>query len=141
MTTTAIFHINDIDAFDSDCNEAPTTSVVFMAILTSYVLNVLTENEKEVVQSTTSPEQQDAMIMFVIDEMSNQVAKCNAANQNNKIMNESLTVELERYKEMVKVFEQRQTFALKYLEKHIDSQMRGITVDRNAKFDDFQKEI
>ncbi|GJU58929.1 retrovirus-related pol polyprotein from transposon TNT 1-94 [Tanacetum coccineum] len=100
-TRNVIIMIDDIDAFDSDCNEAPTTSAVFMANLTSYDSNVLTENKNEVVQSTTSPEQQDANIMSVIDEMSNQVVKCNAANQKNKIMNESLTVELERYKEMV----------------------------------------
>ncbi|GJW80541.1 hypothetical protein Tco_0144516 [Tanacetum coccineum] len=35
----------------------------------------LKESENEVVQSTTSPEQQDSMIMSVIEKMSNQVAK------------------------------------------------------------------
>nr|GEX28329.1 uncharacterized mitochondrial protein AtMg00820-like [Tanacetum cinerariifolium] len=59
------------------------------------------ENESEVVQDITSSEQLDAMIMFVIEKMSNQVAKCNAVNQENKIVNESLTAELERYKEHV----------------------------------------
>ncbi|GJU93326.1 retrovirus-related pol polyprotein from transposon TNT 1-94 [Tanacetum coccineum] len=58
----------------------------------------LKENENEVVYSTTSPKQQDAMIMSVIEEISNQVSKCNAVNQENKIVNESLTVKLERYK-------------------------------------------
>ncbi|GKB28495.1 hypothetical protein Tco_0867896 [Tanacetum coccineum] len=101
----------------------------------------LKENESEVIQGTTSSEQQDAMIMSVIDEMSNQVAKCNAVNQENKIMNESLTVELERYKEMVKIFEQRQKFKLTDREKYINSQMRGIIVDQNAKSYAFQKEI
>ncbi|GJU85461.1 hypothetical protein Tco_1293007 [Tanacetum coccineum] len=86
------------------------TSAVFMACLTSYDSNVLSEyseqpvfvndsnieitsdnnvisydqymkeNESEVVKGTTSSEQQNAMIMSVIDEMSNQVAKCNAVN-------------------------------------------------------------
>ncbi|GKA67896.1 hypothetical protein Tco_0767813 [Tanacetum coccineum] len=45
------------------------------------------ENKSEVVQDTTSSEQQDAMIMSVIEEMSNQVAKCNAVNQENKAVN------------------------------------------------------
>ncbi|GKB00311.1 hypothetical protein Tco_0828304, partial [Tanacetum coccineum] len=63
----------------------------------------LKKNENEVVQSTTSPKQHDAMIMSVIDEMYTQVAKCNVANQENKIKNESLTIELERYKELVNV--------------------------------------
>ncbi|GKE83123.1 hypothetical protein Tco_1553123, partial [Tanacetum coccineum] len=59
----------------------------------------LKESENEVDQSTVSPDQQKAMIMSIIKEMSSQVAKCNAVNQENKTVNESLTVELERYKE------------------------------------------
>ncbi|GJU58118.1 hypothetical protein Tco_1235884 [Tanacetum coccineum] len=77
----------DIDAFDSDCDEIPTASAVFMAHLCAYDSDVLSK--------------QDAMIMYVIEEMSNQVAKCNAVNQENKTVNESLTAELERYKEQV----------------------------------------
>ncbi|GJX39362.1 hypothetical protein Tco_0252665 [Tanacetum coccineum] len=61
----------------------------------------LKENQSEVVKNTTSLKEQDVMIMSIIDEMPNQVAKCNAANQENKIVNESLTIELERYKDMV----------------------------------------
>ncbi|GKD73706.1 hypothetical protein Tco_1331988 [Tanacetum coccineum] len=80
-TTTATFQTDDLDAFDSDYDEAPAARATFMENLTAYDSNVLSENEHEVVQSTTSPEQHDAMIMSVIDEMSNQVAKCNAANQ------------------------------------------------------------
>nr|GEV24140.1 hypothetical protein [Tanacetum cinerariifolium] len=93
----------------------------------------LKDNESEVVQGTTSHEQQDVMIMVVIEEMSNEVAKCNAVNQENKTVNESLTAELERYKEHVKIFEERHKFDLKDSKKYIDSQMRGIIVDRNAK--------
>ncbi|GKC84554.1 hypothetical protein Tco_1140271 [Tanacetum coccineum] len=81
------------------------------------------ENESEVVQDTTSFEQQDAMIMSVIEEMSNQVAKSNAVNQENKTVNESLTTELERYKEMVKFFEERQKFDLNDHKNYINSQM------------------
>ncbi|GJW45382.1 integrase, catalytic region, zinc finger, CCHC-type containing protein [Tanacetum coccineum] len=44
------------------------------------------ENKSEVVQDTTSSEQQDAMIMSVIEEMSNQVAKYNAVNKENKAL-------------------------------------------------------
>ncbi|GKA90346.1 hypothetical protein Tco_0812216 [Tanacetum coccineum] len=175
LATTAIFQTDDLDAFDSDCDGAPTTSVVFMANLSTYDSDILyevqnydtyqdnnvidqsvqemhyyeqpvfvddsnieitndsnvisydqylKENENEVVQSNTSHEQQDAMIMSVIDEMSNQVAKCNAANKENKIKNKSLTVKLKRYKEPVKVFKKRQTFALTDQKKHIDSQRR-----------------
>nr|GEV13068.1 hypothetical protein [Tanacetum cinerariifolium] len=54
------------------------------------------ETESEVVQDTTSSEQQDAMIMYVTEEMSNHVAKCNAVNKENKTVKKSLTAELER---------------------------------------------
>ncbi|GKC16437.1 retrovirus-related pol polyprotein from transposon TNT 1-94 [Tanacetum coccineum] len=62
----------------------------------------LKENESKFVQSTASPEQHKDMIMSVIEKMSNQVAKYNAVYQENKIVNESLTPELERYKEQKK---------------------------------------
>ncbi|GJX33303.1 hypothetical protein Tco_0243158 [Tanacetum coccineum] len=83
----------------------------------------LQEIENEVAQDTNSSAQQDAMIMYVIEEMSNQVAKCNEVNKENKIVNESLTVEVERYKEQIKFFEERQKVDLTDREKYIDSQI------------------
>ncbi|GJX61755.1 hypothetical protein Tco_0294655 [Tanacetum coccineum] len=58
-------------------------------------------------------------------------------------MNGSLFNELKRYKEKVKVLEERQNskeFFTKR-EEHLDSQMRGIIVDRNEKLKDFEKQI
>ncbi|GJR15207.1 hypothetical protein Tco_0797859 [Tanacetum coccineum] len=82
ITTPGIFQTNDLDAFDSDCNEAPSASAILIAKLSAYDSDVLSEqylNETEnaVVQDTNSSAQQDAMLMSVIDEMSIQVAKCN----------------------------------------------------------------
>ncbi|GJS62948.1 hypothetical protein Tco_0677512 [Tanacetum coccineum] len=99
------------------------------------------ENKNEGVQDTTFSEQQDAVRMSIIEEMPYQVAKCNVVNQENKTVNESLTIELERYKEMVKFFKERHKFDLNDREKYIDSQMGGIIIDRNAKVVDFQKQI
>ncbi|GKE38938.1 hypothetical protein Tco_1462343 [Tanacetum coccineum] len=85
--------IDGIDAFDSDVDEAPKESVAFMTILSDYGLNVLSEipnyntyhdntinvilydqylkeSENEVVQSIVSHDQQNAMIMSIIEEMS-----------------------------------------------------------------------
>ncbi|GJS48255.1 hypothetical protein Tco_0598376 [Tanacetum coccineum] len=58
--------------------------------------------------------------------MSNHVTNWDKVNQETKTGNESLTAELERYKERVKVFEQRQTVDLISLEKLIDSQIDDI---------------
>ncbi|GKB57451.1 hypothetical protein Tco_0913637 [Tanacetum coccineum] len=55
--------------------------------------------------------------------------------------NESLTAELERYKEQIAIFDQRLNVDLNKREKLIDSQMDDLIRDRNAKLAVFQKEI
>nr|GEX70730.1 hypothetical protein [Tanacetum cinerariifolium] len=80
-------------------------------------------------------------ISFRDSEMSNQVAKCNANNQENKIVIESLTAEFERYKEQIKLFEERRKFDLTDRGNYIDNQLQEVIVDRNAKVADFQNKI
>nr|GEW60229.1 hypothetical protein [Tanacetum cinerariifolium] len=121
-----VLQTNDLDAFDSYYDEAPSTRALLMANLSSYDSDVLSEvpisdtyqdnyvldhcvqemyyskeppfvpisyikitsdsniisydqymkeNESKVVQSTPFTEEQNAMIMFIINEISNQVAK------------------------------------------------------------------
>ncbi|GJS47659.1 retrovirus-related pol polyprotein from transposon TNT 1-94 [Tanacetum coccineum] len=53
-------------------------------------------------------------------------------NQETKTVNESLTAELERYKERVKTIEQRFNVDLRSCEKLIDSQMDDMIRNRNA---------
>nr|GEW79817.1 integrase, catalytic region, zinc finger, CCHC-type, peptidase aspartic, catalytic [Tanacetum cinerariifolium] len=43
LTTTAIFWTDDLDTFDSDCDEAPSASAFLMAKLFAYDLDVLSE--------------------------------------------------------------------------------------------------
>ncbi|GJS98492.1 hypothetical protein Tco_0819662 [Tanacetum coccineum] len=57
------------------------------------------------------------------------------------MVNESLIAELERYKERVTIFEQRQNVDLNKHEQLIDSQMNDLIRNRNAKFAAFQQEI
>ncbi|GJT30494.1 hypothetical protein Tco_0910769 [Tanacetum coccineum] len=59
-------------------------------------------------------------------------------NQTNKMVNESLTAELERYKERVALFEQRINVDLNKREKLIDSQLDDLIRNRNAKLAAFQ---
>ncbi|GJT58351.1 retrovirus-related pol polyprotein from transposon TNT 1-94 [Tanacetum coccineum] len=65
--------------------------------------------------------------------MSNHVTTWDKANQETKIINESLTAKLERYKERVKTFEQRLNVDLSSRKKLVDSQMVGMI--RNKKHD------
>ncbi|GJV36906.1 hypothetical protein Tco_1409383 [Tanacetum coccineum] len=64
--------------------------------------------------------------------MSNHVTNWDKVNQETKTVNESLTAELERYKERVKTFEQRLNVDLSSHEKLIDSQMDDMIQNRNA---------
>ncbi|GKA72600.1 retrovirus-related pol polyprotein from transposon TNT 1-94 [Tanacetum coccineum] len=100
----------------------------------------LQETENPVVQNTISSTHQDELLIAVIEEMSSQVAKCNKVQQENLIVHETLTAKLERYKEQVKLFEQRQKFDLNDREKYIDGQLIQVIVDRNAKVTDFEKQ-
>nr|GEU44086.1 hypothetical protein [Tanacetum cinerariifolium] len=73
-------------------------------VLSEYLL----ETQNAAVQDTNSSTQQDAMILSVFEQLSNQVTNCNKVNKDNLISNESLSDELERYKERVKLLEKRQ---------------------------------
>ncbi|GJZ22008.1 hypothetical protein Tco_0559047 [Tanacetum coccineum] len=178
---------DDLDAFDSDCDDVPSAKAVLMENLSSYDLDVLSEvafhdtniendmssqsvqenqcseqpffddtteiditsdsninpyeqylqeTETLVIQSTSSSTQQDELLMSVIEEMSSQVAKCNKVHQENREINETLTAELERYKEQVKIFEQRQKFDLNDREKYIDGQLRQESKQKEDKYID-----
>ncbi|GJX83422.1 zinc finger, CCHC-type containing protein [Tanacetum coccineum] len=67
----------------------------------------LLETQQAAVQDTNSSTQQDSMILSVVEQMTDHVANLNKENQKNKMVNESLTAELKRYKERVTIFEQR----------------------------------
>ncbi|GKE16975.1 hypothetical protein Tco_1424552, partial [Tanacetum coccineum] len=88
---------NDLEAYDSDCDDISPSKVILMANLSSYGSDVLSKIDLE-----------------------------------NKRVNESLTDELERYKERVKTFKQRHNVDLNNCEKLIDSQMDDMIRNRNA---------
>nr|GEU56767.1 hypothetical protein [Tanacetum cinerariifolium] len=78
IPTPVAFQSDDLDAFDSDCDDVPSAKAVLMANLSSYESDILSEKTKIlVVQSTSSSTQQDELLMSVIEEMSSQVATYN----------------------------------------------------------------
>ncbi|GKE88963.1 hypothetical protein Tco_1566438, partial [Tanacetum coccineum] len=100
--------------------------------------------ENDVAQYVPPPEQdKNTMILSVIEHMKGQVEQCNMVNKEAKCVNESFSSELERYKEKVKVFEKQQNSKefLTPREAHLDSQMKGIIVDRNQKVEAFEKQV
>ncbi|GJZ71120.1 hypothetical protein Tco_0634971 [Tanacetum coccineum] len=94
----------------------------------------LQESQQANVQDTNLQEQQDSMILSVIEQMSEQMINHvnNWEKANKKQINESVTVELERYKERVKTFEQRLNIDLSSHEKMIDSQMDDMIKEKLA---------
>ncbi|GKE70084.1 gag-pol polyprotein, partial [Tanacetum coccineum] len=188
ITHNAAYQADDLDAYESDCDDFSTGKAVLMANLSSYKSDVLSEvphsenthtdmlnqsvqemsyseqthlvnypkneitsdsniipysqylleTQNAAVQDTNSFAQQDAMILSVFEQLSNQVTNCNKVNKDNLIANESLSAELKRYKERVKLLEERQNVDLSTREKLI---MDDIIQEKNAQFVDFEKEI
>ncbi|GJT97395.1 retrovirus-related pol polyprotein from transposon TNT 1-94 [Tanacetum coccineum] len=94
----------------------------------------LQETQQTTIQDTNLQAQQDSMILSVIEQMSkqmiNQVNNFEKANKEQN--NETITAELERYKERVKNFEQRLNIDLSSPEKIIDSQMDDMIREKLA---------
>ncbi|GJV79228.1 hypothetical protein Tco_1515098 [Tanacetum coccineum] len=89
------------------------------------------DNEVQAIQSNVSFVPNDALMM-IINDMHEQSAQCVSANEQNKVVNESLIAELARYKEQVKLYENKARFELTEQEQKIDEQMRIIIQDRNV---------
>ncbi|GJZ28543.1 retrovirus-related pol polyprotein from transposon TNT 1-94 [Tanacetum coccineum] len=139
---------------DFDCDELNTAKVALMANLSHYGSHALTEvhNHDNVnnnminqvvqvipsseqsnvatVQNSNSSAQQDALILSVIEQLKTQVANCTKINLENKSVNDTLTAELERYKEQVKVLNEGQNVDLKSNDNVSDSCAQSVEIDR-----------
>ncbi|GJV96749.1 retrovirus-related pol polyprotein from transposon TNT 1-94 [Tanacetum coccineum] len=124
-----------------DCDDLSSAKAVMMANLSSCDPEVLSESQDAVIQDTNSSAPNDLLVLSLVEQMTDHVAHLDKENQTNKMVNESLTAELERYKERVTIFEQRLNVDLNKREKLIDSQMDDLIWNRNAKLVAFQQEI
>ncbi|GJT45046.1 integrase, catalytic region, zinc finger, CCHC-type containing protein [Tanacetum coccineum] len=111
----AAFQTEDLDAYDSDCDDISSAKAVLMANLSSCDLDVLSkvpysdtclndkinqeESQDAGIQDTNSSAPNDLLVLYLVEQMTNHVANLDKENQTNKMVNESLTAELERYKE------------------------------------------
>nr|GFA29832.1 hypothetical protein [Tanacetum cinerariifolium] len=98
ITHDATYQADNLDAYDSDRDEINTAKFALMVNLSYYGLDDLAE---AAVQNSSSPAQQDALILSVIKQLKTQVVNCTKINLDNKSVNDTLTAELERYKEQV----------------------------------------
>ncbi|GJY35918.1 integrase, catalytic region, zinc finger, CCHC-type containing protein [Tanacetum coccineum] len=156
ITHNASYQADDLDAYDSDCDKLNTTKVALMANLSHYGSDALAESsvvnnsESEITsnsniipyslyvkesqqiaaQNSNSSAQQDALILSVIKQLKTQVINYTKINLDNKSVNDTLTAELERYKEQVKVLKERQNVDLKSKDNISDSCEQSVEIDR-----------
>nr|GEX26328.1 hypothetical protein [Tanacetum cinerariifolium] len=100
VTNNASYQADDLDAYDSDCDELNSAKIALMANLSHYGSNNLTEN-------SSSPALQYDLILSVIEQLKTQVVNCTKINQDNKNVNEILTAELERYKNQERILKEQ----------------------------------
>ncbi|GJT47258.1 retrovirus-related pol polyprotein from transposon TNT 1-94 [Tanacetum coccineum] len=143
ITHNAAYQVDDLDAYDSDCDELNTAKVALMANLSHYSSDALAEVHNHdnvnnnminqavqaVVQNSNSSAQQDALILSIIEQLKNQVVNCTKINLENKSFNDTLTAELERYKEQVKVLKEGHNVDLRS-NNVSDSCAQSIEIDR-----------
>ncbi|GKB93895.1 hypothetical protein Tco_0980032 [Tanacetum coccineum] len=97
IPNTAAFQTEDLDTYDSDCDDISNAQAKLMANISNYGSDVISEEKANKEQN-----------------------------------NESVTAELEIYKERVKTFEQRLNINLSSREKMIDSQMDDMIREKLA---------
>ncbi|GJX42951.1 integrase, catalytic region, zinc finger, CCHC-type containing protein [Tanacetum coccineum] len=179
ITHNAAYQADDLDAYDSDCDELKYTKVALMANLSHYgsdalaevhnhdnmnnnvvnqavqvmsssqQSNVVNHSETEItsdsniipysqyviesqqatVQKSNSSAQQDDLILSVIEQLKTQVANCTKTNLENKSVNDTLTAELERYKEQVKVLKEGQNVDLRSKDNVSDTCAQSVEID------------
>ncbi|GKA25613.1 retrovirus-related pol polyprotein from transposon TNT 1-94 [Tanacetum coccineum] len=180
ITHNVAYQADDLDAYDSDCDELNTAKVALMANLSHYgsdalakvhnhdnmnntminqavqampsseqsnVVNhstteitsdsniipysqYLIESQQAAVQNSNFSAQHDALILSVIEQLKNQVVNCTKINLENKSVNDTLTGELERYKEQVKVLKEGQNVDLRSNNNVSDSCAQSVEIDR-----------
>ncbi|GKE63039.1 hypothetical protein Tco_1513406 [Tanacetum coccineum] len=154
ITHNVAYQADDLDAYDSDCDELNTAKVALMANLSYYGSDTLAEvhnhdnvannminqavqamsSSKQLnvatVQNSNSSAQQDALIISVIEQLKSQVINCTKINLDNKSVNDTLTAELERYKEQVKVLKEGQNVDLKSNDNVSDLSAHSVEIDR-----------
>ncbi|GJW58109.1 retrovirus-related pol polyprotein from transposon TNT 1-94 [Tanacetum coccineum] len=120
IPNTVAFQTADLDAYDSDCDDVSSVKARLMANLSNYSLDIISE------EPHFEPYHND------MDNQSVRTMRGNWEKFNQENNNESLTAELERYKERVKTFAQRLNIDLSTREKMIDSQMDDMIKEKLA---------
>ncbi|GKA14172.1 hypothetical protein Tco_0693818 [Tanacetum coccineum] len=105
ITHNAAYQADDLDAYNSDCDELNTAKVALMENLSHYGSDALAE-------------------------LKTQVVNCTKMNLDNKSVKDTLTAELKRYREQVKVLKEGQNVDLRSNNNVSDSRAQSVEIDR-----------
>ncbi|GJX43643.1 hypothetical protein Tco_0260319 [Tanacetum coccineum] len=152
ITHNAAYQADNLDVYDSDCDELNTAKVALMENLSHYGSDALadvhnhdnmnnnminqavqamssSEQSNAAIQNSNSSAQQDALILSVIKQLKTQVVNCTKINLENKSVNDTLTAKLEN-KEQVKVLKEGQNVDLRSNNNVSDSSAQSVEIDR-----------
>ncbi|GKC92147.1 hypothetical protein Tco_1157589 [Tanacetum coccineum] len=148
ITHNAAYQADDLDAYDSDCDELNTAKVALMENLygsdalsevhnhdnvnndmTNQVVQTMPSSEQSNVVNHSETEITNALILSMIEQLKTQVVNCTKTNMENKRVNDTLTAELERYKEQVKVLKEGQNVDSKSKDSISDSCVQSVEID------------
>nr|GEW21959.1 hypothetical protein [Tanacetum cinerariifolium] len=174
ITHNAAYQADNLNAYDSDCDEINSAKIALMTNLSHYGFddlaevhnqdntthnvinqamqvmplseqsNIMNQSETEItsdsniipcsqyvsesqhaaVQNSNFPTQQDVLILSVIDQLKTQVVNCTKINLDNKSVNDTLTAELERYKDQVRILKEGNN-----VDKILDSCAQYVEID------------
>ncbi|GJT00716.1 retrovirus-related pol polyprotein from transposon TNT 1-94 [Tanacetum coccineum] len=134
ITHNAAYQADDLDAYDSDCDELNTAKVALMANLSHYGSDALAEVHNhdnmnnnminQAVQAMPSSEQSN-----VVNHSETEITSDSNIIPYSRV-NDTLTAELERYKEQVKVLKEGQNVHLRSNDTVSDSTAQSIEIDR-----------
>ncbi|GJV50704.1 retrovirus-related pol polyprotein from transposon TNT 1-94 [Tanacetum coccineum] len=134
ITHNSVYQADDLDAYDSDCDEINTAKVALMANMSHYGSNVLAEVHNpdnmdnnminQDVQARPSSEQSS-----VVNHSESEITSV-AISFLILSVNDTLTAELKRYKEQVKVLKEGQNVDLKSKDNVSDSCEQSVEIDR-----------
>ncbi|GJW00016.1 retrovirus-related pol polyprotein from transposon TNT 1-94 [Tanacetum coccineum] len=135
ITHNAAYQADDLDAYDSDCDKLNSAKVALMANLSHYgsdalaELNVVNHSETEITSDSNIIPYSQYVIESQQATLKTQVANCTKTNLENKSVNDTLTAELERYKEQVKVLKEGQNVDLRSKDNVSDTCAQSVEID------------
>nr|GEW55583.1 hypothetical protein [Tanacetum cinerariifolium] len=117
VTINAAYQANDLDAYDSDCDELNSAKVALMENLSHYGSDTRAEVNNlnympnhlipQEMQNSTLLVLHDDLILSVTEQLKTQVVNCTKINQYNQHVNELLTAELEKYRNQERVLNEQ----------------------------------